>query len=124
MPCVAVASDASKRAVAASPRRLRSTPRAQFLALAARHFGRSSPLRITSSPLAELDPLPVGAADRRDLATILATSERQVVLSRARRGQRWARPSAAAPFLQGQLDETHSGATDILRITPSARSTD
>ena len=36
-------------------------------------------------PTAELDPLPVGAADRRDFATILATSERQVVLSRARR---------------------------------------
>jgi hypothetical protein len=30
-------------------------------------------------PTAELDPLPVGAADRRDFATILATSERQVV---------------------------------------------
>jgi len=34
---------------------------------------------------AELDPLPVGAADRRDFATILATTEGQVVLSRARR---------------------------------------
>ena len=36
-------------------------------------------------PTAELDPLPVGAADRRDYQTILATTERQVVLSRARR---------------------------------------
>lgn len=34
---------------------------------------------------AELDPLPVGTADRRDFATILATSGGQVVLSRARR---------------------------------------
>lgn len=36
-------------------------------------------------PTAELDPLPVAAADRRDFETILATTERQVVLSRARR---------------------------------------
>ena len=36
-------------------------------------------------PTAELDPLPVGAADRRDFDTILATTERQIVLSRARR---------------------------------------
>lgn len=37
-------------------------------------------------PAAELDPLPAASADRRDFETILATSERQVVLSRARRG--------------------------------------
>lgn len=36
-------------------------------------------------PTAELDPLPVAAADRRDFETILATTERQLVLSRARR---------------------------------------
>jgi hypothetical protein len=36
-------------------------------------------------PTVELDPLPVGAADRRDFETILATTERQIVLSRARR---------------------------------------
>lgn len=36
-------------------------------------------------PTNELDPLPVGAADRRDFETILATTENQVVLSRARR---------------------------------------
>lgn len=35
---------------------------------------------------AELDPLPVSAADRRDFDTILATTAREVVLSRARRG--------------------------------------
>jgi len=38
-------------------------------------------------PTAELDPLPVAAADRRDFATVLATTEREIVLSRARRGE-------------------------------------
>lgn len=36
-------------------------------------------------PAGELDPLPAALADRRDFETILATSEHQVVLSRARR---------------------------------------
>ena len=36
-------------------------------------------------PAAELDPLPVSAAGRRDFATILATTAREVVLSRPRR---------------------------------------
>lgn len=36
-------------------------------------------------PTDELDPLPVSAADRRDFATILVTTGRQIVLSRARR---------------------------------------
>ena len=36
-------------------------------------------------PTAELDPLPVGAADRRDFETILATTGGQIVMSRARR---------------------------------------
>lgn len=36
-------------------------------------------------PSAELEPLTVAAADRRDFETILATSGREVVLSRARR---------------------------------------
>ena len=38
-------------------------------------------------PAAELDPLPVAAADRRDFATILATTESEVALSRARRDE-------------------------------------
>ena len=38
-------------------------------------------------PTAELDPLPVAAADRRDFATILATTESEVVLSRSRRDE-------------------------------------
>jgi hypothetical protein len=37
-------------------------------------------------PTQELDPLPASAADRRDFETIVATSERQVILSRSRRG--------------------------------------
>jgi RecB family exonuclease len=36
-------------------------------------------------PTAELDPLPIGLADRRDFETILATTGDEVVLSRARR---------------------------------------
>ncbi|OOO17837.1 PD-(D/E)XK nuclease family protein [Rhizobium sophoriradicis] len=36
-------------------------------------------------PTAELDPLPVSLADRRDFETILATTRGEVVLSRARR---------------------------------------
>src|SRR5690606_776032 len=52
-------------------------------------------------PTAELDPLPVGAADRRDFATILATSERQVVLSRARRDSD-GRLLGRSTLLQGQ----------------------
>ena len=36
-------------------------------------------------PTAELDPLPVALADRRDFKTILATTSSEVVLSRARR---------------------------------------
>jgi len=36
-------------------------------------------------PTSELDPLPISAADRRDFETILATTEQQIVLSRARR---------------------------------------
>lgn len=36
-------------------------------------------------PTTELDPLPIGAADRRDFGTILVTTEAQVTMSRARR---------------------------------------
>ena len=36
-------------------------------------------------PTAELDPLPIGAADRRDFETILTTTETEVTMSRARR---------------------------------------
>lgn len=52
-------------------------------------------------PTDELDPLPVASADRRDFETILATSERQVVLSRARRDSD-GRLLGRSVMLQGQ----------------------
>lgn len=71
-------------ALAASPRRF-----VRLIGLNSSRWPRSiSEDRLISDhviPTAELDPLPVAAADRRDFETILATSERQVVLSRARR---------------------------------------
>jgi RecB family exonuclease len=71
-------------ALAASPR-----PFVRLLGLSSRGW----PRQITEDcllpdhliPLAELDPLPVSAADRRDFATILATTGSEVVLSRPRR---------------------------------------
>jgi hypothetical protein len=57
-------------------------------------------------PTAELDPLPVGAADRRDFSTILATTERQVVLSRARRDTD-GRLLGRSTLLQGEPMETY-----------------
>lgn len=71
-------------ALAASPRRF-----VRLVGLNSSRWPRSiSEDRLISDhiiPTAELDPLPVAAADRRDFETILATTERQVVLSRARR---------------------------------------
>jgi len=71
-------------ALAASPRRF-----VRLLGLNSSRWPRGvSEDRLLSDhivPTAELEPLPVGAADRRDFATILATTERHVVLSRARR---------------------------------------
>ena len=57
-------------------------------------------------PAAELDPLPVASADRRDFETILATSERQIVLSRARRDSD-GRLLGRSVLLQGQSDEIY-----------------
>ena len=71
-------------ALAASPRRF-----VRLLGLNSSRWPRGiSEDRLLSDHIistVELDPLPVGAADRRDFATILATTEGQVVLSRARR---------------------------------------
>ena len=71
-------------ALAASPRRF-----VRLLGLNSSRWPRGiSEDRLLSDHIvrtAELDPLPVGAADRRDFETILATTERQVVMSRARR---------------------------------------
>ena len=57
-------------------------------------------------PTAELDPLPVASADRRDFETILATTERQVVLSRARRDSD-GRLLGRSVLLQGQPEESY-----------------
>lgn len=57
-------------------------------------------------PAAELDPLPVASADRRDFETILATSKRQVVLSRARRDSD-GRLLGRSVLFQGQPEEDY-----------------
>lgn len=57
-------------------------------------------------PTAELDPLPVGAADRRDFDTILATTGRQIVLSRARRDSE-GRLLGRSSLLGTPADETY-----------------
>lgn len=92
-------------ALAASPRRF-----VRLLGLNSSRWPRGiSEDRLLSDhiiPTAELDSLPVGAADRRDFATILATSERQVVLSRARRDSD-GRLLGRTTLLQGQPDEIY-----------------
>ena len=57
-------------------------------------------------PTAELDPLPVASADRRDFETILATTGRQVVLSRARRDSD-GRLLGRSVLLQDQPEEAY-----------------
>lgn len=92
-------------ALAASPR-----PFVRLLGLNSSRWPRGiSEDRLLSDhiiPTPVLDPLPVGAADRRDFATILATSERQVVLSRARRDSD-GRLLGRSTLLQGQPDELY-----------------
>ena len=73
-------------ALAASPRRF-----VRLLGLNSARWPRAAAEdRVLSDhivPTSELDPLPITAADRRDFATILTTTEEQVVLSRSRRDQ-------------------------------------
>ena len=57
-------------------------------------------------PTAELDPLPVSLADRRDFDTILATTRSEVVLSRARRDSD-GRLLGRSPLLAGRVEETY-----------------
>ena len=57
-------------------------------------------------PTAELDPLPVSLADRRDFETILATTTGEVVLSRARRDSD-GRLLGRSPLLAGHGDEIY-----------------
>jgi hypothetical protein len=55
---------------------------------------------------AELDPLPVSLADRRDFETILATTSDEVVLSRARRDSE-GRLLGRSPLLTADTEETY-----------------
>lgn len=57
-------------------------------------------------PTAELDPLPVSLADRRDFETILATTDGEVVLSRARRDSD-GRLLGRSPLLAGHGEEVY-----------------
>lgn len=57
-------------------------------------------------PTAELDPLPVSLADRRDFETILTTTSGEVVLSRARRDSD-GRLLGRSPLLAAHGDETY-----------------
>jgi hypothetical protein len=92
-------------ALAASPRRF-----VRLLGLNSSRWPRGiSEDRLLSDhiiPAEELDPLTVSAADRRDFATILATTERRVVLSRARRHSD-GRLLGRSTLLQGQPEETY-----------------
>lgn len=57
-------------------------------------------------PTVELDPLPVNLADRRDFQTILATTAKEVVLSRARR-DREGRLLGRSPLLTSHDKEAY-----------------
>lgn len=57
-------------------------------------------------PSAELDPTPAGAIDRRDFAIILATTQDEVVLSRARRDAE-GRLLGRSPLLHGLPEEIY-----------------
>ena len=93
-------------ALAASPRRF-----VRLLGLNSSRWPRGiSEDRLLSDhivPTAELDPLPVAAADRRDFETILTTTESQVVLSRARRDNDGRLLGRSALLLQGQPAEAY-----------------
>ena len=57
-------------------------------------------------PAAELDPLPVSTADRRDFDTILATTTHEVTFSRARRDSE-GRLLGRSSLLNTQSEETY-----------------
>ena len=104
-PCVSVCW-MSASALAASPRRF-----VRLLGLNSARWPRTmAEDRLLSDhivPTAELDPLPVAAADRRDFETILATTENQVVLSRARRDDEGRMLGRSTLLLQVQADESY-----------------
>ena len=93
-------------ALAASPRRF-----VRLLGLNSSRWPRSiSEDRLLSDhivPTSELDPLPVAVADRRDFETILATTECQVVLSRARRDDDGRLLGRSALLVQVRSDEIY-----------------
>ena len=93
-------------ALAASPRRF-----VRLLGLNSARWPRAmAEDRLLSDhivPTAELDPLPVAAADRRDFATILATTGSQVVLSRARRDEEGRLLGRSTLLLGVEADEAY-----------------
>ena len=93
-------------ALAASPRRF-----VRLLGLNSARWPRTmAEDRLLSDhivPTAELDPLPVAAADRRDFATILATTESEIVLSRARRDEEGRLLGRSTLLLGVEADETY-----------------
>ena len=93
-------------ALAASPRRF-----VRLLGLNSARWPRAmTEDRLLSDhivPTAELDPLPVAAADRRDFATILATSGSEIVLSRARRDEEGRLLGRSTLLLQVQVDDDY-----------------
>ncbi|MCY3753097.1 MAG: PD-(D/E)XK nuclease family protein, partial [Alphaproteobacteria bacterium] len=92
-------------ALAASPR-----PYARLLGLNSSRWPRAiAEDRLLSDhiiPTRELDPLPVNLADRRDFATIAATTARKLVLSRARRDSD-GRLLGRSVLLEGMPEETY-----------------
>ena len=93
-------------ALAASPRRF-----VRLLGLNSARWPRAmAEDRLLSDhivPTAELDPLPVAAADRRDFATILATTENAIVLSRARRDEEGRLLGRSTLLLGVEADEAY-----------------
>ena len=92
--------------LAASPRRF-----VRLLGLNSARWPRTiSEDRLLSDhivPTAELDPLPVAAADRRDFATILSTTAGEVVLSSARRDEEGRLLGKSALLHQVSSEETY-----------------
>ena len=93
-------------ALAASPRRF-----VRLLGLNSARWPRTmAEDRLLSDhivPTAKLDPLPVAAADRRDFATILATTESEIVLSRARRDEEGRLLGRSTLLLGVEADEAY-----------------
>lgn len=90
-------------ALSASPR-----PFVRLLGLTSRAWPRlASADRLLPDhiiPSEEIDPLPIGTADRRDFETILATTRKEVVLSRSRRDGE-GRMLGKSPLLHGLSGE-------------------